>query len=191
MNHQKFKGHPMLHSEFKTSLGYKRPCLKQKGQKKKSLLFWLIFYILPFRIVYSSNKSIKNYEEEILKKMKVESVMPETKPDVSFQDCGDSSTCSSGKHEIPEDITGGGSSFISSGEIFCLIFKNFIATDLIIFWCSREKHACKASLLLFILMSMEKGKTLLWSLYHFSKSLETNIFTYNSTFSFQLLQPQC
>ncbi|XP_076403047.1 BTB/POZ domain-containing protein 8 isoform X2 [Peromyscus maniculatus bairdii] len=66
------------------------------------------------QIVYSSNKSIKNYEEEILKKMKVESVMPETKPDVSFQDCGDSSTCSSGKHEIPEDITGGGSSFISS-----------------------------------------------------------------------------
>ncbi|XP_052591640.1 BTB/POZ domain-containing protein 8 isoform X2 [Peromyscus californicus insignis] len=66
------------------------------------------------QIIYSSNKSIKNYEEEILKKMKVENVMPETKPDISFQDCGDSSTCFLGKCEIPEDITGGGGSFISS-----------------------------------------------------------------------------
>ncbi|XP_036056506.1 BTB/POZ domain-containing protein 8 isoform X2 [Onychomys torridus] len=46
--------------------------------------------------------------------MKAESVMPEMKPDVSFQDCGDSSTCFLGKCEIPKDITVGGGSFISS-----------------------------------------------------------------------------
>ncbi|KAL6055277.1 hypothetical protein STEG23_002457 [Scotinomys teguina] len=88
------------------------------------------------QIVYSSNKSIKNYEEEILKKMTVESVMVETEPDISVQDCRDlsscflgkceipedisvqdcrdSSSCFLGKCEIPEDITGGGGSFISS-----------------------------------------------------------------------------
>ncbi|XP_031193051.1 AP2-interacting clathrin-endocytosis protein isoform X3 [Mastomys coucha] len=65
------------------------------------------------QIVYSSNKSIKNYEEEILKKMKVGSVMPEKGLDVSLQQCRTSSDCFLGKRKIPEDITGGSDSFIS------------------------------------------------------------------------------
>ncbi|CAH6880588.1 Btbd8 [Phodopus roborovskii] len=67
------------------------------------------------QILYSSNDSIKNHEEEILKKMKVESVMLEKKPDVSFQKYGkDLSDCFLGKSEIPPDVTGGSCSFIPS-----------------------------------------------------------------------------
>ncbi|XP_075798834.1 BTB/POZ domain-containing protein 8 [Microtus pennsylvanicus] len=66
------------------------------------------------QIVYSSNKSIKSYEEEILKKMKVGSVVPEKKPDVGFQECGNLSDSFLGKCETQEDFTGGGGSFISS-----------------------------------------------------------------------------
>ncbi|XP_051026522.1 BTB/POZ domain-containing protein 8 [Acomys russatus] len=68
------------------------------------------------QVVYSSNKSIKNYEEEILKKMKVGSVMPEKEGDVSFQECGDLSDHFLGKCDIPEDTTGGGDCFLSNGD---------------------------------------------------------------------------
>nr|XP_034364484.1 BTB/POZ domain-containing protein 8 isoform X3 [Arvicanthis niloticus] len=59
------------------------------------------------QIVYSSNKSIKNYEEEILKKMEVGSIMLEKGPDVSFLQCRASSDGFLGKRAIPEDITSG------------------------------------------------------------------------------------
>uniref|UniRef100_A0A8C2N405 BTB/POZ domain-containing protein 8 n=1 Tax=Cricetulus griseus TaxID=10029 RepID=A0A8C2N405_CRIGR len=66
------------------------------------------------QIVYSSNNSIKNYEEEIVKKMKVESVILEKKATVSFQECRNLSGCFPGKSDIPADITGRDGSFISS-----------------------------------------------------------------------------
>uniref|UniRef100_A0A1L1SR23 BTB domain containing 8 n=1 Tax=Mus musculus TaxID=10090 RepID=A0A1L1SR23_MOUSE len=68
------------------------------------------------QIVYSSNKNIKNYEEEIVKKLKVGSLMPEKGPDVSFPRYRTSSDCFLGKGEIPEDITGGGDCFISKAD---------------------------------------------------------------------------
>ncbi|XP_021066899.2 BTB/POZ domain-containing protein 8 isoform X2 [Mus pahari] len=68
------------------------------------------------QIVYSSNKSIKSYEEEIVKKLKVGSLMPEKGPDVSFPQYRTSSDRFLGKGEIPEDITGGGDSFISKDD---------------------------------------------------------------------------
>ncbi|CAO2639039.1 BTB/POZ domain-containing protein 8 [Lemmus lemmus] len=66
------------------------------------------------QIVYSSNKSIKSFEEEILKKMKVGNVVPEKKPEAGFQECGNLSDSFLGKCETQEDITGGGGNFISS-----------------------------------------------------------------------------
>ncbi|XP_028638226.1 BTB/POZ domain-containing protein 8 isoform X2 [Grammomys surdaster] len=66
------------------------------------------------QIVYSSNKSIKSYEEEILKKIKVGSIMPEKGLDVSFLQCRTSSDCFLGKCKI--DITGGGDGFISKDD---------------------------------------------------------------------------
>ncbi|XP_052054695.1 BTB/POZ domain-containing protein 8 isoform X2 [Apodemus sylvaticus] len=68
------------------------------------------------QIVYSSNKSIKIHEKEILKKMKVGSVMLEKEAIMSLLQCRTSSDCLLGKREIPEDITAGGNSFISKDD---------------------------------------------------------------------------
>ncbi|XP_062962495.1 BTB/POZ domain-containing protein 8 isoform X1 [Cynocephalus volans] len=54
------------------------------------------------QIVYSSNRHIKNYEEEILRK---KSGKPQKKLDSSFQIYEKSSDSSLQKHEIPEDIS--------------------------------------------------------------------------------------
>lgn len=77
--------------------------------------------------MYSSNKSIKIHEEEILKKMKVGSVMLEKEAIMSLLQCKTSSDCLLGKLEIPEDITAGGNSFISKGEMFVRFSYNFMA----------------------------------------------------------------
>ncbi|XP_007468593.1 PREDICTED: BTB/POZ domain-containing protein 8 isoform X2 [Lipotes vexillifer] len=55
------------------------------------------------QIVYSSNRNIKNYEEEILRKKIVESGVPQKKCDFSVGKCKRSSNHSFVKHEIPED----------------------------------------------------------------------------------------
>nr|XP_026258904.1 BTB/POZ domain-containing protein 8 [Urocitellus parryii] len=64
--------------------------------------------VLEFRtflqIVYSSNRDIKNYEEEICRKMKTESGTLQKKLDFNFQKCKNSSDYSLQKHEISEDI---------------------------------------------------------------------------------------
>ncbi|XP_029416349.1 AP2-interacting clathrin-endocytosis protein isoform X2 [Nannospalax galili] len=64
--------------------------------------------------IYSSNMSIKNYEEEILKRITLESVMSQKKLDFSFQDCKSASECSLEKHEVPKDVTDSDDSFIYS-----------------------------------------------------------------------------
>lgn len=94
--------------------------------------------------MYSSNKSVKNYEEEILQKMQVGNVMPEKGLDVSFLQCRTSSDCFLGKHEIPADVTSGGDSFISKGETSIGLPYNCIAIILDIF-CDREEHAVDGS----------------------------------------------
>lgn len=109
----------------KVTLGYKRPCLKQKDK------YILTNYILSFRVVYSSNNSVKNYEEEILKKMRVDNGMLEKKAGVSFQEHRNSPGSILGKSDIPADVTRGGGSFISRGEMFCWIYTaSFAARDL-------------------------------------------------------------
>lgn len=65
-------------------------------------------------IVYSSNRNIKNYEEEILSKMKMESGIPQKKLDFSFQKHKNSSDFSLQKHEIPEDVSDKDESLISN-----------------------------------------------------------------------------
>lgn len=62
--------------------------------------------------------------------MKVGSVVPEKKPDTGFQECGNLSDSLIGKCETQEDFTGGDSSFISSGEIFCWIFMKLYSHEL-------------------------------------------------------------
>lgn len=62
--------------------------------------------------------------------MKVGSVVPEKKPDVGFQECGNLSDSFLGKCETQEGFTGGGSSFISSGEILCWIFMKLYNHEL-------------------------------------------------------------
>lgn len=90
------------------------------------------------RIVYSSNRNIKNYENEILRKKRVESGVPQTEHDFNFQKYTDSdgkppiefldkksSHCSLLKHETP-DTNDGEDNFMSSGESFyLLIFIKF------------------------------------------------------------------
>ncbi|XP_038397312.1 BTB/POZ domain-containing protein 8 isoform X5 [Canis lupus familiaris] len=79
------------------------------------------------QIVYSSNRSIKNYEEEILKKKIVERGVPQKTHDFSFGKCTDnggrssvefldkkSPHCSLLKHEVPEDISDGENNLIST-----------------------------------------------------------------------------
>ncbi|XP_077928890.1 BTB/POZ domain-containing protein 8 isoform X4 [Halichoerus grypus] len=79
------------------------------------------------RIVYSSNRSLKNYEEEILRKKIVEKGVPQKRHNFSFGKCTDndgrssvefldkkSSPCSLLKHEVPEDISDGEDNLIST-----------------------------------------------------------------------------
>ncbi|XP_046501841.1 BTB/POZ domain-containing protein 8 isoform X2 [Equus quagga] len=79
------------------------------------------------QVVYSSNRNIKNYEEEILRKKIVESGVPQKKHDFNFEKCTDndgrSSTeslgkkspdCSLLKHEIPEDISNGEDNLVAT-----------------------------------------------------------------------------
>ncbi|XP_004420908.1 PREDICTED: BTB/POZ domain-containing protein 8 isoform X2 [Ceratotherium simum simum] len=79
------------------------------------------------QIVYSSNRNIKNYEEEILRKKIVESGVPQKKHDFTFEKCTDnggrssteflgkkSSDSSLLKCEIPEDICDGEDNLIST-----------------------------------------------------------------------------
>ncbi|XP_030877139.1 BTB/POZ domain-containing protein 8 isoform X3 [Leptonychotes weddellii] len=79
------------------------------------------------QIVYSSNRSLKNYEEEILRKKIVERGVPQKRYDFSFGKCTDndgrssvefldkkSSPCSLLKHEVPEDISDGEDNLIST-----------------------------------------------------------------------------
>nr|XP_004653736.2 BTB/POZ domain-containing protein 8 isoform X1 [Jaculus jaculus] len=56
------------------------------------------------QIVYSSNRSIKNHEEEMLKKMVLD-VIPQKKHDLNLKESKNSPNCSE-KHETPEDGTG-------------------------------------------------------------------------------------
>ncbi|XP_034873932.1 BTB/POZ domain-containing protein 8 isoform X1 [Mirounga leonina] len=79
------------------------------------------------QIVYSSNRSLKNYEEEILRKKIVERGVPQKRYDFSFGKCTNndgrssvefldkkSSPCSLLKHEVPEDISDGEDNLIST-----------------------------------------------------------------------------
>ncbi|XP_021545981.2 BTB/POZ domain-containing protein 8 [Neomonachus schauinslandi] len=79
------------------------------------------------QIVYSSNRSLKNYEEEILRKKIVERGVPQERYDFSFGKCTDndgrssvefldkkSSPCSLLKHEVPENISDGEDNLIST-----------------------------------------------------------------------------
>lgn len=62
--------------------------------------------------------------------MKVGSVVAEKKPDVGSQECGNLSESFLGKCGTQEDFTGGGGSFISSGEILCWIFMKLYSHEL-------------------------------------------------------------
>ncbi|XP_050632381.1 BTB/POZ domain-containing protein 8 isoform X2 [Macaca thibetana thibetana] len=66
------------------------------------------------QIIYSSNRNIKNYEEEILRKKIVETGISQKQLDISFPQCKNSSDFSLQKHEIPEDISDRDDDFISN-----------------------------------------------------------------------------
>ncbi|XP_008066466.1 BTB/POZ domain-containing protein 8 [Carlito syrichta] len=66
------------------------------------------------QIVYSSNRNIKNYEEEILRKKIAESGIAQKKLDSSFPKCEQSSDCSFQKQEIPEAISDRDDNLISN-----------------------------------------------------------------------------
>ncbi|XP_048207916.1 BTB/POZ domain-containing protein 8 isoform X2 [Perognathus longimembris pacificus] len=66
------------------------------------------------QIIYSSNRNIKTYEEEMIKKMIVESDMPEKNLDFNFQKYKNSSKCSLEKQEIPENVTDKDDNLISN-----------------------------------------------------------------------------
>ncbi|XP_029801663.1 AP2-interacting clathrin-endocytosis protein [Suricata suricatta] len=81
------------------------------------------------QIVYSSDRNIRNYEEEILRKKIVERELPQKKCDFSFGICTDnderssveffgkkSFDCFLQKHEVPEDISDGVHNLISTGN---------------------------------------------------------------------------
>ncbi|XP_006831119.1 PREDICTED: BTB/POZ domain-containing protein 8 [Chrysochloris asiatica] len=57
------------------------------------------------QIVYSSNRNIKNYKEEILMKKILDSELPPKKPDLSLKKCMDNVDCSLQKNEISESIS--------------------------------------------------------------------------------------
>lgn len=94
---------------------------------------------MSFRIVYSSNRNIKNYEEEILRKKIVESGVPQKKCDFSVGNCTDndrrlsveflskrSSDHSLLKHEIPKEINSKEENVISTGEVFFVDFYKIL-----------------------------------------------------------------
>uniref|UniRef100_A0A452R685 BTB/POZ domain-containing protein 8 n=1 Tax=Ursus americanus TaxID=9643 RepID=A0A452R685_URSAM len=66
------------------------------------------------QIVYSSNRSLKNYEEEIIRKKIVERGVPHKKHDFSFEKYKKSSHCSLLKHEVPDGISDGEDNLIST-----------------------------------------------------------------------------
>lgn len=117
---------------------------------------------MSFRIIYSSNKNIKNYEEEILRK---KSGVPQTKHDFSFGKytdndgrssieflCEKSPDCSLLKHEIPDVISNREDSLISTGEAFYLwIYINFYNHESNYILIQLEKNILqKSALLLFL-----------------------------------------
>lgn len=84
---------------------------------------------MSFRIIYSSDKNIKNYEEEILRKKIVESGVPQMKHDFNFGKDTDndgrppteflgkkSPDCSLLKREIQDNISIGEDNLISTGR---------------------------------------------------------------------------
>ncbi|XP_049474377.1 BTB/POZ domain-containing protein 8 isoform X2 [Panthera uncia] len=74
------------------------------------------------QVVYSSDRNIRNYEEEIVRKKIVVRGVPQKKCDFSFGICTDndgrssveSSDCSLQKHEVPEDVDVGVHNLIST-----------------------------------------------------------------------------
>ncbi|ELW72629.1 hypothetical protein TREES_T100001395 [Tupaia chinensis] len=66
------------------------------------------------QIVYSSNRNIKNYEDEILRKKLLENGIPQQKLDFNFQKCKKSSDCALQKREIQENISERDDSLISN-----------------------------------------------------------------------------
>nr|XP_020015128.1 BTB/POZ domain-containing protein 8-like isoform X2 [Castor canadensis] len=109
------------------------------------------------QIVYSSNRSIKNYEEEILRKMKVENEIPPKKLDFNFQKCKNSSDCSLEKREIPEDVTNRDDSLISNdnydlepaselGEDLLKLYVKFCCPDIDIYVDGKNFKAHRAIL---------------------------------------------
>uniref|UniRef100_A0A8C3WER2 BTB/POZ domain-containing protein 8 n=1 Tax=Catagonus wagneri TaxID=51154 RepID=A0A8C3WER2_9CETA len=90
------------------------------------------------QIVYSSNRNIKNYEEEMLRKKMVESGVPPKKGDFSVRKCKRSSDHSLLKHEIPEDINGKEDSLIST-DIYDLEPASELGEDLLKLY---QKRCC-------------------------------------------------
>ncbi|KAM9691889.1 BTB/POZ domain-containing protein 8 isoform 3-T3 [Dama dama] len=103
------------------------------------------------QIVYSSNRNIKNYEEEILRKKIVESGVPQKKCDFSVGNCTDndrrlsveflskrSSDNSLLKHEIPKDINSKEENVIST-DIYDLEPASELGEDLLKLYV---KHCC-------------------------------------------------
>uniref|UniRef100_A0A8C9KUY3 BTB/POZ domain-containing protein 8 n=1 Tax=Panthera tigris altaica TaxID=74533 RepID=A0A8C9KUY3_PANTA len=66
------------------------------------------------QVVYSSDRNIRNYEEEIVRKKIVVRGVPQKKCDFSFGICVESSDCSLQKHEVPEDVDVGVHNLIST-----------------------------------------------------------------------------
>ncbi|XP_043316600.1 BTB/POZ domain-containing protein 8 isoform X2 [Cervus canadensis] len=103
------------------------------------------------QIVYSSNRNIKNYEEEILRKKIVESGVPQKKCDFSVGNCTDndrrlsveflskrSSDNSLLKHEIPKDINSKEENVIST-DIYDLEPASELGEDLLKLYV---QHCC-------------------------------------------------
>ncbi|XP_054448103.1 BTB/POZ domain-containing protein 8 [Pteronotus mesoamericanus] len=102
------------------------------------------------QIVYSSNRNIKNYENEILRKKIIESGAPQTKHDFNFQKFTDNDgrpsievldkkppDCSLLKHETP-DVNDGEDNFVSS-DIYDLEPASELGEDLLKLYV---KHCC-------------------------------------------------
>ncbi|XP_020945900.1 uncharacterized protein KIAA1107 homolog isoform X4 [Sus scrofa] len=119
------------------------------------------------QIVYSSNRNIKNYEEETLRKTIVESGVPPRKCDFSVGKCADNDGRSSAgkrspdhsllKHEIPEDISSNEDSFISTdiydlepaselGEDFLKLYQKRCCPDIDIYVDGKRFKAHRAIL---------------------------------------------
>uniref|UniRef100_A0A8D1FRB4 BTB domain-containing protein n=1 Tax=Sus scrofa TaxID=9823 RepID=A0A8D1FRB4_PIG len=109
------------------------------------------------QIVYSSNRNIKNYEEETLRKTIVESGVPPRKCDFSVGKCERSPDHSLLKHEIPEDISSNEDSFISTdiydlepaselGEDFLKLYQKRCCPDIDIYVDGKRFKAHRAIL---------------------------------------------